>query len=195
MPKQGAIYWSPKLKKALQHLHDSRKIRNKARYMQPETPLQEAIKNYNEKNKEYENACKEYRETRGKDLELRIAYLTDLATQKVGENGNIDAEIKKLKHIEEQRRLHWKIRYVTKSNNRDGVTSFLVPSSDEYDDPDDKKNYLDVQVMWRRIDPCGGRDITRWERIIDKETIEPMLLEWQRMHFLQANNTPFANSE
>ena len=49
--------------------------------------------------------------------------------------------------------------------------------------------------MWRRIDPCGGRDIQRWERIVDKDTIEPMLLEWQRMHFLQANNTPFANSE
>ena len=195
VPKQGAIYWSPKLTKALKRLHHCRKVRNKARYVQPDTPLQEAIKNFNEKNKEYENTYKEYRELRGKDIELRIAYLTELATQKAGEDGNIDAEIKKLTHIEEQRRSHAKIRYVTKPNNRDGVTSILVPSPDEYDDPDDKKNYMDVQVMWRRIDPCGGRDIQRWERIVDKDTIEPMLLEWQRMHFLQANNTPFANSE
>ena len=43
--------------------------------------------------------------------------------------------------------------------------------------------------------PKGGRDIQNWERITDGDVVEPMLLEWQRMHFLQANTTPFTTQE
>lgn len=140
--------------------------------------MRQAIEEYDTKQNEYDDAYKKYRELRGKDIELRIEHLTDLAKQKAAEPGKIDAEIKKIQHIEEQRRSHAKIRYVTKPNSRDGVTRILIPAQDEYENPDDKENYLDVEVMWRRIDPCGGRDITKWERITDKNTVELMLLEW-----------------
>ena len=58
---------------------------------------------------------------------------------------------------------------MTKPNSRDGVTSILIPAANEYSDPNDQKNYLNIDTMWRRIDPKGGRDIQNWERITDKD--------------------------
>ena len=82
---------------------------------------------------------------------MRIEYLRDLATQKCANGGKIDSEIKKLEHIEEQRRSHAKIKYVTKPHSRDGVTSILIPAANEYSDPNDQKNYLNVEIMWRLL--------------------------------------------
>ena len=49
--------------------------------------------------------------------------------------------------------------------------------------------------MWKRIHPNSGRDVKHWERITNKDIIEPMLLEWQQLHFLQANGTPFTTPD
>ena len=49
--------------------------------------------------------------------------------------------------------------------------------------------------MWDRIYPTNGNDILRWERVTDKKTVDELLLGWQRQHFLQTNETPFATSE
>ena len=52
------------------------------------------------------------------------------------------AEFKKLLHIEEQRRSNFKIKYVTKPNHRDRVTSILIPTQDEYDNEYDKNHHM-----------------------------------------------------
>lgn len=49
--------------------------------------------------------------------------------------------------------------------------------------------------MWNRITPTNGKDVDQWERVNDRETVEKMLLRWQQLHFLQANETPLAKTE
>ena len=39
------------------------------------------------------------------------------------------------------------------------------------------------------------KNISQWERVTDKESIEKMLLRWQQLHFLQANETPLTSQE
>ena len=43
--------------------------------------------------------------------------------------------------------------------------------------------------------PTQWKNIQQWERITDRETVEHMLLPWQQLHFLQANETPLATPE
>ena len=33
--------------------------------------------------------------------------------------------------------------------------------------------------------PKNGKDITAWERITEKDEVERILVEWQRLHFMQ----------
>ena len=190
------MYWSPKLKKALQHLNECRRLRNKAQYIQPTDSRVDAVHLLRQRQQQYENAYLQYRQLRGRDLELRIEYLKQMVEDKALENKlKAAAELKKLLHIKEQRRSNAKINYVTKPNNRDGVTSILIPTQDEYETEYDKNHHYDVNVMWKRIHPNSGRDVKHWERITNKDIIEPMLLEWQQLHFLQANGTPFTTPD
>ena len=76
-----------------------------------------------------------------------------------------------------------------------GVTSILIPAITEYDNEHDKANYMDVGVMWNRLQIANGNDIQNWNRITDRKTMESLLLLWQQKHFQQANETPLAKSE
>ena len=49
--------------------------------------------------------------------------------------------------------------------------------------------------MWHRIQQQNGHDISEWIRVTDRNIMEDLLLEWQRLHFMQANETPLATQE
>ena len=182
--------------KAIQNLNECRGLRNKAQYVQPTDSLVDAVHLLRQRQQQYENAYLQYRQLRGRDFELRIEYLKQMAEDKALENkSKATAELKKLLRIEEQRCSNVKIKYVTKPHHRDGVTSILIPTPDEYETEYDKNHHYDVNVMWKRIHPNSGRDVKNWERITNKDIIERMLLEWQQLHFLQANGTPFTTPD
>ena len=99
-----------------------------------------------------------------------------------------------MKHIEIQKRDSRKIQYVLDNNRRDSTTYILIPAINEYNImPDFNGNIYCVQQIWNRIQIKGGTDINSWIRVTDKVTIEEMLIQWQVLHFTQANNTPFTS--
>ena len=114
----------------------------------------------------------------------------DLAEQNLTDEA---VELKKLMNIEKMRTTHLKCNYVLKPTARDGVQSILIPSPDAY--PDNTHDYTSVEAMWDIITPKNGKDIKNWTRITDRETVEKMLLRWQQLHFLQANETPLTTAE
>ena len=79
-----------------------------------------------------------------------------------------------------------------KPDHRAGVNSILIPARSEYDTTDTSFDHTDIRSMWDRITPTNGKDIKEWQRITEKSAMEKILLDWQQMHFLQANETPLS---
>lgn len=50
-----------------------------------------------------------------------------------------------------------------------------------------------MKNIWDRIQLFGGEDIDNWVRVRDKKMLEDMLIQWQILHYTQANNTPFSD--
>ena len=97
-----------------------------------------------------------------------------------------------MKHIEIQKRDSRKIQFVLDHTRRDSATYILIPALSEYGImPLFNGNIYCVQQIWTRIQINGGADINNWIRITDKAVIEEMSIQWQVLHFTQANNTPF----
>ena len=88
-----------------------------------------------------------------------------------------------------------KIKYVLKPDHRAGVHSILIPVRSEYESIDVSFDHTNIHSMWDRITPQNGKDIKEWQRITDKLEMERILLQWQQMQFLQANETPLSTLE
>lgn len=86
----------------------------------------------------------------------------------------------KLRHIEKQRGTHTKTRFVLKPQSRDGVQSILIPYISIYANVN--ADHTNVEEMWKVITPQNGKNIEKWERVTDRETVEAMLLRWQQLH-------------
>ena len=194
LPNQNLLQWSPELRDALDLLRECRLLRTKTQYIQPKQSISEASHNYKSACHAYDEALQQYRNVKSKHVELRKTHMQnraiDLAEQKLTDEA---VELKKLINIEQMRRTHLKCNYVLKPTFRDGVQSILIPSACEYDD--DNIDHKSVENMWKIIVPKNGKNIKSWDRITDRETVESMLLEWQQLHFLQANETPLATPE
>ena len=194
VPGRVSTYWSPTYHNALRNLHRTRTKRNKSQYMIPGESIIDAVHQYNSAQKEYETALKTYREVKGKDAEIRKLDMTQLAEDRAeNKNSSTSVEYNKILHHESDSRSHRKIKYVVKPDYRSGVTSILVPAKCEYPNDDDDFDHLDVDNMWTRITPSNGKNVKEWERITEKSEIERILLRWQQLHFLQANETPLAS--
>ena len=139
---------------------------------------------------------KEYREYIKKAAAHREMHLDERAQHHVmlGKYLSAASEIKRLKHIEVQKRDSRKIQYVLDNNKRDSATYILIPALSEYSNMATfNENIYCVQQMWNKIQIKGGADINNWIRITDKAVIEEILIQWQVLHFTQANDTPFTS--
>ena len=139
----------------------------------------------------------EYRDSIKKAVAHRELHLDERAQHHVmlGKNHSAAGEIKRLKNIETQQRDSRKINYVLDNDRRDSATYILIPALEEYENINHfNGNIYCVQQMWNRIQIQGGADIDKWVRITDKAVIEEILIQWQVLHFTQANNTPFTTT-
>ena len=86
-----------------------------------------------------------------------------------------------------------RINATMKPRSGGGPTSVLIPALSEYQRPYPKNfTHLDISFIWERIEYNNGEDVVNWERVTDQKKVESMILSWQRQHFTQANETPFA---
>ena len=159
--------------------------------MGPRTSIIDAIHKYKDAATAFELATQKYREAKSKDDDLRKIHCQQLALDTADEKKTeFNKEYDKLLHIENQRKSNRKIKNVIKPEARAGVTCVPIPARCEYETNDDTFNHIYVDDIWKRIVPKNGKDVQTWERITEKETVEQMLLRWQQLHFLQANETP-----
>ena len=164
--------------------------------MTPGSIIVHAIQRYQLAQENYINALKEYRHAKRTDDDLRKLHRQNLARDIAEANGsNFNNEHDKLLHTEDQHKSNRRIKYVVKPEARAGVKCVLIPARTEYPNCDDSFDHKSVDNMWTRITPKNGKDITSWERISDKNEMETMMLRWQQLHFLQANETPLSSSE
>ena len=47
--------------------------------------------------------------------------------------------------------------------------------------------------MWGSIYPDNGKKIQQWETVSNKQQMKNIMVNWQRKHFQQANETPRAH--
>ena len=107
-------------------------------------------------------------------------------------NTTPEAEYKNLLRYEELRDSFRKIRYTYEGTFNGSISSILIPDETAY--PATHDNILDIDSMWKRIEPTNGKDIAAWKRIDDQPTIEKLLLGWICRHNAQASDTPFASN-
>ena len=72
------------------------------------------------------------------------------------------------------------------------VTKILIPAAEEYEGPVDIYN---VKNIWKRVQKSDGKDIKIWVSVTDRAQVERLLLQWQRAHFEQAQETPFSSKQ
>ena len=103
-------------------------------------------------------------------------------------------EIKSIIQTEKQRDQSVRIKCTVKKRRSGGPSSVLIPAITEYQRlyPAYFDHY-DIDQIWERIEYNNGEDIKNWERLTNQKTVLKMLLQWQRKHFTQANETPFAD--
>jgi len=174
--------------------------RTQAKKLQPDLNLKTAVEVFKEADKEWKAAKEECKEAKKNRKELREDHILECAKKNVEINGNVllGNEIKRLKTIEEQRAKAARLKRVLKPFDGKGVTTIKIPALIGYPLQTRRTegfNHYDIDVMWERILPNNGKDIKDWERITDKNMIHKMLLQWQRKHFTQAQETPLGNVE
>ena len=148
-----------------------------------------ACEQYNIANNAYKTSIKNSRS-------LRVEFLKEVANEYSKKNNTeAEKELKVLIHVEEQRDQARRIQNALNTKSGGGVTSILIPAPSEYENEFDKSNYMDINIMWERLQISNGNDIQNWDRITDRKTMEELLLKWQERHFQQANETPLASKK
>ena len=188
--------WSPKLKEIAREIRFiTMKIRKILRELMPVSIVDcmHKVNTYHnqlkEKRTEYREFIKKADAHRKLHLEERAQYHVD-----IGKNHNTASEIKRLSNIEQQKQDSVKINFTINDVSKGAATYILIPHVDEYIDMQEfDGNIYSVHNIWNRIQILGGEDIKKWIRVTDKQVLEHMLIQWQVLHYTQANNTPFSD--
>ena len=188
--------WSPRLKElARQIRYLVIEIKNCIRDILP-TSLVDCMSRVNilhlkltQKRQEYREFIKRTRAHRDIHLDERAQYHID-----IGKNSNNVSEVKRLKNIKQQKSDSVKINFTINEISRGAATYILIPHLSEYEDMENfDGNIYSVKNIWDRIQIKGGEDINQWIKITHKTMLEDMLIQWQILHYTQANNTPFSD--
>ena len=52
-----------------------------------------------------------------------------------------------------------------------------------------------MQIIWDKVTPSNGKNISTWERIDKKEEVESLALQCMNLHFAQSNVTPLTSDD
>ena len=195
--RKPTVPWSPKIHAAVQKIYQAGYDRRMARKML-KAGDSDSINKYTAAKEAYKEAKVEYKELRKVSANLREEFLDKriklLQEQRREFQDKPKIKILKiLKHREKQRDDARKINYVLQKQMKAGLSSILIPSEDDY--PNNNVDIYDIPTIWKRLQIANGKDIKRWIRVTDRATMERLLAEWQKYHFMQANETPFASKE
>ena len=192
--RQASHAWSPKLAEAIKKERVLTQQLKRERKCKRREITREKMERVIEKQTQLKTYRRTLKETFKECDNVRKEHIKALANERVRLNPGreIDREVKMLLHIEEQRRTASAIRRVYEPNARKGINYVLIPARETYGDKqfDEHFNHRDMDVIWDKVTKGNWKDITSWERIERKETIENMLLECMKRHFHQAHGTP-----
>ena len=192
--------WSIKLKNAMRDLVDATTARTKAQKIRNGDNITNAIETFRKRDEEWKAMKKECKEVQKRDKQERTSHIDECAAKNVENDPTLilSKEIRRLKHIEEQREQALRMKYVLKPFSKKGVTTIQIPAVVEYSIEQRNEEGFDhhnIDIIWNRILPKNGNDIVNWERVTEKNLVQSMLLQWQRKHFTQANETPLASTQ
>ena len=188
--------WSPQLKELAREIrYITVQIRKTLRDLMPISIVEcmGKVNSYHlqltEKRKEYREFIKKANVHRKMHLEERAQYHVS-----IGKNSNAAGEVKRLSNIEQQKQDSVKINFTINEISTGAATYILIPHLDAYASTSAfDGNIYSVNNIWKRIQLLGGEDIEKWVRVTDKNILENMLIQWQVLHYTQANNTPFSD--
>ena len=187
--------WSPDLHYALLHIRDCAHELKESLYIDPSKTNSQQISAYQEAEKALGEAKANYQDVKKEAQKHRDDFMNEKVEYHHNKTGKAPKSIlKSLQHIEIQQQNSVKIGSALGKNNRRGITSISIPAKEEYCE-ELRENYKDIQVMWERIERKSGKDITRWEQIVDRQEIETLLVQWQQQHFRQAGETPLSTQQ
>ena len=190
-------HWSPELIAAVRNKRHWRTELTKAAKLPLKVGLVQAIETFRYVDGKLKQAEEEYNELSKQARKIRWEFLQDRADYLAAtRNTKPEKELKRLIHVEQQRDQAGRINTIVKPFTKGGPNSILIPAVTEYPMPRiEYFDHYDINQIWTRIDMYNGEDIINRERITDRGRVEQMLLDWQRKHFEQSNETPFATDE
>ena len=193
----GATHeWSPKLGGALRKERESRKRLRKLRrcsLIDNQREIQVAIQ---EEIKVLSEIRQEVRNIKTHDKEFRKAHLDELIEEKIKKNptSTYAEELKRLSHIEIQRKEARHIRSTSGVKKKQGVLSILIPDQSEYSEPLQKSTFKSMDTIWERLRGKNGKDVKKWIEIDERKEVERLTLECMKKHFSQAEGTPLTSN-
>jgi len=148
--------------------------------------------------KELKQVRREKRDAKRHDVSLREKHLDECAEQYLRDHPGCEKDnvVRQLKHIEKQKREAVRIRIALKGRFEGGLNYVLVPSESAYSEEERSNedfNVLNMEYIWPRVQIANGKDITEWNIVNDKETVEALTLACMRKHFGQAQGTPLTS--
>ena len=186
--------WSDSLHKAIRGIYDSAHkkriaLRTTEDGIFDEDLLQQSLEKCDE-------ARHELRTVMAEADQYRDKMVKEQAIAAKNREGNAHVEektyIQIIRQREKQRVDALRMNKVLGKNYGESVTKILIPAAEEYEGPIDIYN---VKNIWERVQKKDGKDIKVWTSVTDRSTVEQLLLQWQRVHFEQAKETPFSSQQ
>jgi len=193
----GATHeWSPKLGQALKKARECRKRIRKLKRSNLDSNAKVIQEEINKEIQLLRSITKEVRDIKKNDKDFRKAHLDELIEEKLEKNpkSTYAGELKRLEHIEVQRREAKSIRNTQGVQRKKGITSVMIPDKCEYVTNDAKKNYMDMETIWERLKAKNGKDVKHWVEIEDRSDVERLTLQCMKKHFSQAEGTPLTSN-
>jgi len=186
--------WSPKLGIAIVAERNCKKRISKLKRVTLQSNYAEISKELLFEENELKKIRKEIKHIKKNDVDFRRAHIDELILEKIEKSpgSSYAGELKKLQHIEKQRKEASLIRNTKAIRRNQGISKILIPAQTEYILPG--VDHMDINVIWERMRAKNGKDVKKWIEIEDRDMIEKLTLDCMRKHFGQAGGTPLTNT-
>jgi len=195
--KMAIHEWSPQLAQAIKNERDVQKRIAKSKRCEVTdntTEVNELLKKLQEELKEAREALKK---VKNEAAEYRQTHIDDLIQEHLDRNpkSTYAGELKRLQNVEKQRKDAQRIRRTHSTKRKGGIKSVYIPAPNSYASLDDQKNYMNIDVIWKRLQINNGKDVKQWQEISERALVEDLTLKCMMKHFGQANGTPLTSTK
>jgi len=186
--------WSPKLGIAIVDERNCKKRISKLRRAMLQSNYADIKKELLYEENNLKTIRKNIKHIKKNDAEYRKAHIEELILEKLEKSpgSTYAGELKKLQHIETQRKEAALIRSTKGIRSKQGITKILIPAKTEYVTPE--VDHLSMDAIWERVKAKNGKDVQDWIAIEDMNVIESLTLNCMRKHFGQAEGTPLTST-